>query len=157
MNGVAAGAGLSLALGCDIRIAADSARFSAIFVRRGLVADYGCTYLLPRAVGMACALEMMYTGDIIDAREALNMGLVSRVVPGGDLMSVAQDLAQRIAQEPPITIELIKKVSYRGLENTLENQMLLEGEAGGIARNTEDYQEGVRSFLEGREPVFKGR
>ncbi|MBI2170769.1 MAG: enoyl-CoA hydratase/isomerase family protein [Chloroflexi bacterium] len=157
VNGVAAGAGLSLAMACDLRIAGESARFSSIFVRRALAPDYGCTYLLPRLVGMEKALEMMYTGDIIDAQEALRIGLVGRVVPDSELMSTAIGLAERLAQGPPITIELIKRVAYRSLANTLEDQMLLESQAQAVAQETEDYREGVRSFLEKRPPQFKGR
>ncbi|MBI4311229.1 MAG: enoyl-CoA hydratase/isomerase family protein [Chloroflexi bacterium] len=157
VNGVAAGAGLSLALACDLRIAAESARFTSVFVRRALVPDYGCTYLLPRLVGMEKALEMMYTGDILDAWEALRIGLVGRVVPDAELMAAALGLAGRLAQGPPITLELIKKTAFRGLENTLEDQMLLESQAQAIAQDTEDYREGVRSFLEKRPPRFTGR
>ena len=156
VNGVATGAGLSLALGCDIRVAAKSAKFSAIFVRRAIVPDYGCTYLLPKIVGMARALELMYTGNIIDAETALSIGLISRIVPDNAIMTRSFDLAKSIAMGPPITIELIKKTAYLSEENTLDNQMLLENHANSIVFRTEDYKEGVQSFLDKREPLFRG-
>ncbi|MBI4298195.1 MAG: enoyl-CoA hydratase/isomerase family protein [Chloroflexi bacterium] len=157
VNGVAAGAGLSFALACDIRIASESARFSAIFVRRAIVADYGCTYLLPRIVGLSSALELMYTGDIIGAREAERIGLVSRVVPDTELMSTAKELAQKLANGPSLTQEMIKRLTYEGLQRTLLDQLQLEESGNNILQDTEDSKEGIRSFLEKREPVYWGR
>jgi enoyl-CoA hydratase/carnithine racemase len=157
VNGVAAGAGLSICLACDIRIASEEARFSAIWSRRALVPDMGCSYLLPRIVGISKALELMYTGDMIDAQEALAIGLVSQVVPADELTPTAMTLAGRIAKGPPMAIELTKRLAYRGWREEMEAQSEYEEYLQRLCAESEDAQEGVRSFLEKREPVFKGR
>ena len=112
INGVVAGVGLTLTLCCDIRLASESARFSAIWVKRGLIPDGGATFLLPMVVGMDRAMEMSFTGDIIDAREAERINLVTRVVPHNELMTRAKSLAERIAEMPPITVGMIKKIMW---------------------------------------------
>jgi 2-(1,2-epoxy-1,2-dihydrophenyl)acetyl-CoA isomerase len=157
VNGVVAGAGLSLCLACDIRIASQEARFSAIWSRRALVPDMGCSFLLPRIVGMSKALELMYTGQMIDAQEALAIGLVSQVVAAEELMPTAMALAERIAKGPPIAIELTKRLAYRDWRQELEFRCEYEEYAQRLCTESEDAQEGVRSFLEKRDPVFKGR
>lgn len=157
VNGAAVGAGLSLALACDIRIAADTARFGAGFIRRGQVPDNGASFFLPRLVGTAKALELLYTGDIIDAREAERIGLVNRVVGADDLIKVTLDLASRIAKGPPIALALTKRLVYQWLEQDLVPQLEYEAYNLKLCRETEDYREGVRAFQEKREPEFKGR
>ena len=157
VNGPAVGAGFGLALACDIRIAAESARFSAIFAKRALSPDYGCTQLLPMAVGMSKALELMYTGDIIDAREAESIGLVSCVVPDDELLEHSMDLATKLASGPSVAHELTKKLTYSASRHDLQDQLWLEGQASQATGSTEDRAEGVRAFHERREPVFKGR
>jgi 2-(1,2-epoxy-1,2-dihydrophenyl)acetyl-CoA isomerase len=157
VNGVAAGGGLSLCLACDIRIASEEARFSAIWSRRALVPDFGCSYLLPRIVGMSKALELMYTGQVIDAQEALGIGLVSQVVAVDELMPTAMALAERIAKGPPMAIELAKRLAYRGWRQEVEAQSEYEEYLQRLCIESEDAREGVLSFLEKREPMFKGR
>lgn len=157
VNGASVGAGFSLAMACDIRIASEAARFSAIFVKRAIVADTGCTWFLPRLVGIENALKLLYTGRIIDAAEALRIGLVSEVAPADELMVRANALAREIATGPSVAIELIKKVTQDGLTRDLETAIQMEQYLQGITSQTEDVKEGRQSFLERREPVFKGR
>ena len=157
VNGAAVGAGFGLALACDIRIAAESARFSAIFAKRALSPDYGCTQLLPMAVGMSKAMELMYTGDIIDAAEAKRIGLASEVVPDGELLERAMDLARKLASGPSVAHALTKKMAYSSMTRSLEEQLWLESQASLASGSSEDRAEGVKAFLEKREPAFSGR
>ena len=158
INGIAAGAGLAVALVCDIRIASEDSQFSCIFVRRGLVADCGTTFYLPRVVGVDKALELMWSGDFIDAREAERIGLVTRVVPADDLLNVAKEFASRLAHGPTVSIELQKRLTYEGLKTTsVQLQMAHEDFAQHICSQTEDAKEGTASFMEKRESHFKGR
>ena len=157
VNGASVGAGFSLAMACDIRIASEAARFSAIFVKRAIVADTGCTWFLPRLVGVENALKMMYTGQIVGAEEALRMGLVSEVVPSDELEARATALARGIADGPSLAVELMKRLTYEGLTRGLDEQIEMEQFLQGITQKSEDAIEGRQSFLEKREPVFKGR
>lgn len=156
VNGVAAGAGLSIAAESDIRIASEQARFSSIFVRRGLIPDNSLTWFLPRLVGLSKAYEMMWTGDMIDAKEALRIGLVSRVVPHDRLMADAKELANRIAEGPPMAIELTKHAVQRALGSDLGSQLEHEWWTQQVCMASEDHAEGVKAFQEKREPRFKG-
>ena len=158
VNGMCAGVAFCLALGCDIRFASEQARFCSVFVRRGLLASSGGTYLLPRIVGVAKALELMWSGDVIDAHEAERIGLVSRVVPHDQLMPVTQEFALRLAKGPSLSIELTKRLVYQGLEaNNFVNDLKAEAWAQRMCSTSEDAKEGRLSFLEKREPVFKGQ
>lgn len=158
VNGVAAGAGMALALGCDVRIAADNARFSAVSIKRGLVPDCGTTYYLPRLVGVAKALEIMWTGNTVDAKEAERIGLVSRLVPAANLLEEVRTFASQLAQSPSIAIEIIKRMTYEGLKvGSIATQLSWEDSAAYICVHTEDFEEGVNSFMAKREPKFKGR
>jgi 2-(1,2-epoxy-1,2-dihydrophenyl)acetyl-CoA isomerase len=156
VNGVAVGAGFSLSMACDIRIASEAARFSAIFVKRAIVADTGCTWFLPRLVGEERALEMMYTGRMVGAEEALRIGLVSEVVPADQLADRATALAAEIARGPSLAVELNKRLTHEAWRRTLEEQIELEEYLQAITNRSDDRQEGMASFLEKREPVFKG-
>jgi len=157
VNGVAAGAGLSLALLSDIRIASEAARFGAIRVRVGLVGDLGATFLLPQLIGPDKAFEMLTTGIMIDAGEAERIGLVTRVVPPDELMPAVNELAGRLAKGPALAIKLMKKGLYKGLQhNDLKTQLDFESFAQGVCRQSEDHREGVRAFMEKREARFKG-
>jgi enoyl-CoA hydratase/carnithine racemase len=157
VNGAAAGAGMNLALGCDIRIASTAAKFSQAFVRRGLHPDWGGTYFLPRVVGMAKACELIFTGDIIDASEAMRLGLVSQVVAPEALMPTANDLARKIATGPPIAVRLAKRALYHSVDSDLRAALEFETFAQNVCSETEDAREGIRAFVEKRAPVFQGR
>ena len=157
VNGAAAGAGMNLALACDIRIASNAAKLAQAFVRRGLHPDWGGTYFLPRAVGMAKASELIFTGDVIDAAEALRLGLVSRVVAPEELMPTVHELARKIAAGPPVAIRLAKRALQRNAESDLRSALEFETFAQNLCFETEDAREGIRAFVEKRPPVFRGR
>ena len=157
INGIAAAAGLSIALASDIRIASEKARFGAIWIRRGLIPDVGATYFLPRIIGLDKALELTLSGDIIDAQEALEIGLITKLVSHDKLMMKARELAVKIAKGPAVAIELLKRGLHRSLNNDLKVQLDYESFAQNLCRQTADHKEGVRSFMEKREPNFKGR
>jgi 2-(1,2-epoxy-1,2-dihydrophenyl)acetyl-CoA isomerase len=157
VNGAAAGAGMNLALGCDIRIASTAAKFSQAFVKRGLHPDWGGTYFLPRVIGMARAAELIFTGDVIDAAEALRLGIVSRVVAPEELMPAVTELARRIAAGPPMAIRLAKGSLYANAEQDLKTALERETFAQNICFETEDASEGIRAFVEKRAPNFRGR
>jgi 2-(1,2-epoxy-1,2-dihydrophenyl)acetyl-CoA isomerase len=157
VNGAAAGAGMNLALACDLRLASTAAKFSQAFVRRGLHPDWGGTYFLPRTVGTARAAELIFTGEVIDAAEALRIGIVSRVVSPEALMPVALDLARKIAEGPPIAIRLAKRAIYRNAESDLRSALEFETFAQNACFETEDAREGIRAFVDKRAPVFRGR
>ena len=157
VNGAAAGAGMNLALGCDLRIASTNAKFTQAFVKRGLHPDWGGTYFLPRVVGMAKACEMIFTGEVIDAAEALRLGIVSQVVAPEELLPAAYDLARRIAAGPPVAIRLAKRSLYANEDLDLRGALQMETMAQNICFETEDATEGIRAFGEKRAPIFKGR
>jgi 2-(1,2-epoxy-1,2-dihydrophenyl)acetyl-CoA isomerase len=156
INGVAAGGGLSLALACDLRLAGESARFGAGFRRVALSVDMGLSYLLPRAVGIAKALEILYTGDLIDAQEALRIGLVNRVVPDSALAEEGLSMAKSIASGPPLALRNAKEAVRQGAESPLDAALELEAELQAICLLSEDHREGVQAFLEKRKPKFQG-
>jgi len=157
VNGVAAGAGMSLALAADFRIAAQSARFVQAFVHVGLVPDSGSTYLLPQLVGLPRALELALLGESVDAATAREYGLVHRVVADGELMKEAMGLARRLAEGPPVAMGLIKRGLRRGPEKGFREALEYEAWLQAVAARTEDHEEGVRAFLEKRRPKFQGR
>ncbi len=154
VNGPAIGAGCDLACMCDIRIAAESASFAESFIRVGIVPGDGGAFLLPRAVGLSKAAEMSFTGDAIDASDALSCGLVSRVVPDAKLMDEARALAARIARNPGPTLRMTKRLLREGQHAKIDT--LLEMSAGfqAIAHKTPQHKEAVMAFIEKRKPVF---
>jgi len=156
VNGVAAGAGCSLALAADLRIASDQASFIEIFSRIGLVPDSGSTYFLPRLIGLGKALELAYTAEPVDATHALELGLVNRVVAHDELMSVTLDLAKRLAAGPTKGLGLTKRAMTYALHATLEQALDYEAHLQEIAGRTADHREGVAAFMEKRPPQFRG-
>jgi len=156
VNGVAAGAGCNLALACDYRIASDSAKFAQSFVRIGLHPDWGGTWFLPRAVGRSAAFEMMATGRIVDAEEALHIGLADRVAPAASLGDETQKLARAIASGPPLAIAAIKRSLSVSERNDLKTQIDLETKNQLEAFKSNDFAAGMASFFEKRPPTFKG-
>jgi 2-(1,2-epoxy-1,2-dihydrophenyl)acetyl-CoA isomerase len=156
VNGVAAGAGMALALACDLRIAADTASFVLAFGRVGLVPDSGTTWFLPRLVGAARAAELALIGDPISAADAERWGLVNRVVPAEALAAEAREVAARLAAGAPRANALTKRALNRSLESGLEAQLDDEAAYQGIAGRTADHREGVVAFLEKRPPRFTG-
>jgi 2-(1,2-epoxy-1,2-dihydrophenyl)acetyl-CoA isomerase len=157
VNGAAVGAGMDMASMADIRIASDAAKFAMSYVKVGLVPGDGGCYFLPRIVGLAKALELIWTGDFIDAREALRIGYVSRVAPADDLMATAREFALRLAQGPAVAMQLAKRLVYRGLTSDWHEAFEQAGQAMAIAQTTEDAREGPRAFVENRPPRFVGR
>lgn len=156
VNGPAIGAGLDLACMCDMRIAAESARFAESFVKVGIVPGDGGAWLLPRVVGFSKACEMAFTGDMLNAAEALACGLVSRVVPDVDLLSAANELAQRVAVNPPQAVRMAKRLLLEGRSTRLDTLLEMSAAMQALAHATGDHREAVNAFLEKRKPVFKG-
>ena len=156
VNGVAAGAGLALALACDLRIAADTATFVLAFGRIGLVPDSGTTWFLPRLVGPARAAELALVGDPLTAADAERWGLVNRVVPAAAVLDEAQALAARLAVAAPLAVAMTKRAINRSLDATLEAQLDDEAALQGVAGRSADHREGVAAFLEKRPPRFTG-
>jgi 2-(1,2-epoxy-1,2-dihydrophenyl)acetyl-CoA isomerase len=157
INGPAVGAGMDYASMCDIRIASERARFSMAYVRMGLPPAVGGCYFLPRIVGIANACDLIWTGRMIDAQEALHIGYVSRVVPHDELAAATKELAMSLARGPSVAIGLSKRLIYRCLELDPEKALEEHQKAIVAAMSTEDAKEGPRAWIEKREPVFKGR
>jgi len=156
INGPAAGAGLNLALACDLRIASSDATFSQSFVKVGLHPDWGGTYFLPRLVSPNKACEMFFLGDPIDATEALRLNLVNQVVAPGELEAATLQLAQRLCGAPPIALAAAKQAVYISGESDLDEMLRYETEAQLRCFESEDGHEGVRAFFEKRDPQFTG-
>ncbi len=156
VNGAAIGLGCDVACMTDIRIASEQARFGVTFLKLGLIPGDGGAWLLPRAIGMSRAAELLFTGDVIDAAKAAEWGLVSKAVPHGALMDEAMALAARIAQQPPHALRLAKSLLKHGQTTTYDTLMEMSAAAQAISHLTEDHMEGVDAILEKRAPVFKG-
>jgi 2-(1,2-epoxy-1,2-dihydrophenyl)acetyl-CoA isomerase len=154
LNGTAAGAGLSLALACDLRLAAAGTQLIVVFVRVGLVPDAGSLFFLTRMLGLSKATELAMTGDPLSADDAHRLGLVAAVVPGDQLMAVALERARRLAQGPRQTYALIRQGMERALHLDLEQTLELESQLQALAAKTPDAQEAIRAFLEKRKPIF---
>jgi enoyl-CoA hydratase/carnithine racemase len=156
VNGHAMGAGCDLACMCDIRIASEHAQFAETFVRLGIIPGDGGAWLLPRAVGMSNASLMTFTGEAVNAEMALDMGLVSKVVPADRLMDEARELAGRIARNPPNALRLAKRLLREGQHTRLDTLLEMSAAFQTLAHHSDDHKEAVSAFFDKREPYFKG-
>jgi (E)-benzylidenesuccinyl-CoA hydratase len=157
INGYCLAGGLELALACDIRIASENASFALTEVTRGIIPGNGGTQLLPRAIPVGMALELMFTGDRINAAEAFRLGLVNRVVPQAELMDAALALANKINESAPISVKMVKEAALKGLDMSIMDGLRLESLFSAIVHTTEDAREGPLAFAEKRKAVYKGR
>jgi enoyl-CoA hydratase/carnithine racemase len=156
VNGVAAGAGLNLALGCDLVIASDAARFSEIFVQRGLSIDYGGSWLLPRLVGIHKAKELAFLADVIDAPEAERVGIVNRVVPAAELDAAVDEVVARLLRMAPIALTQTKHLLDQAFDVTFAEAVEAEAVAQVLNIGSADSKEAVKAFVEKRDPQFTG-
>jgi 2-(1,2-epoxy-1,2-dihydrophenyl)acetyl-CoA isomerase len=156
VRGVAVGAGCNMALGCDLVVASENARFSEIFAKRGLSLDFGGSWLLPRRIGLHRAKELALFGDIISAADAREMGLVNRVLPDSELDAFVDGWAQRLASGPPIALALTKRMLNNAMNVTMEEALDDEGAAQTVNFGTKDTLEAMEAFMQKREPKFKG-
>jgi len=157
LNGVAAGGGANLALGCDLRIAADTAQIGQVFMKIGLHPDWGGTFFLPRLVGPSKALELLLGAELVDAAECLRLGLVNRVVPAERLAAATRDWARAIAAAPPLAVRRAKQAVYRSERASLEEMLDYELDAQLACFETADFTEGLAAFTAKRAPEFTGR
>jgi enoyl-CoA hydratase/carnithine racemase len=148
---------MGMSLMCDMRIASDAARFSTGYVRVGLVPGDGDTYFLPRLIGTARALELLWTADFIEAPEALRLGIVNRVVPADKLQEETYAFARRVADGPQVPVRMIKRLVYQSMRLDLRTHLDLVSSHMAVVRETEDHKEGVQAFKDKRAPKFKGR
>jgi len=156
VGGVAAGAGMSMALGCDLVVASDTARFSQIFSKRGLSVDFGASWLLPRFIGLHRAKELAFLADIIDARQAEEFGLVNRVVPAGELDAFVDDWARRLAAGPPLALSMTKTMLNNSFDLGMDQALEEETRSQAVNFATADTAEAMAAFLQKREPRFEG-
>lgn len=156
VGGVAAGAGCNMALGCDLVVASDQARFSEIFSQRGLSIDFGGSWLLPRLIGLHKAKELAFFADVIDAAEAERFGIVNRVVPAAELDDFVQAWATRLAAGPPLALSMTKAMLNNSITPSLEQALETEGYAQNVNFTSQDTGEAMRAFLEKRSPAFTG-
>jgi enoyl-CoA hydratase len=156
VNGFALGGGCELAMACHIRIASEAAKFGQPEVKLGLIPGYGGTQRLPRLIGRGRALQLLLTGEMIDAQEAYRIGLVNRVVSGAELLPVANEMVRAILANAPYAIANVIETVNRGYDATIEDALTLEATAFGLLAATEDKREGTRAFLEKRPARFTG-
>ncbi len=157
IHGDALGQGLELALACDLRIASEDSRFGLTQVRTGVIPWDGGTQRLSRLVGKARAMEMILTGEVIDAGEAVRMGLVSRILPSGEVLTAAMDLAQEMASRAPIAVKYAKETICKGMDMTLDQGLRLEADLYFLLHTTRDRTEGIQAFRTKRTPTFEGK
>ena len=157
VEGYAAGGGANLALACDLVVMADDARFTELFVRRGLVMDMSGSFTLPRSVGLHRAKELALLGDTIDAARAYEIGIANRVVPAAEVTAAAKEIAGRLAAGPPVALALMKRALNESFSRTFDQALEQEGADQGVVFGGSDAQEAIRAFFEKREPRFTGK
>jgi enoyl-CoA hydratase/carnithine racemase len=157
LNGFATGGGLDIALACDIRFAAESARFAETYAKMGLIPGMGGAYLLPRIVGVAKALELFWSTDWVDAREAERIGLVNKVFPDADLMGATLAFARKVADGAPLAVQTIKRLVRTGLGQDLTTALDMVASEMTVVRSSEDHKEALAAFKEKRTPRFTGK
>jgi len=157
INGAAMGAGMDMAIMCDLRICSDKAKLAESYIMMGLVPGDGGAYFLPRLAGLSKALELLFTGDVINAEEALRLGIVNRVIAHDMLMSETMDLAEKIAAKPPLAIRMMKRAVYQGLTSSLRSHLDYISSQISLLSETRDHQEAALAFLEKRKPEFEGK
>ncbi len=157
VNGAAMGAGMDMAIMCDLRVASDRAKLAESYIMMGLVPGDGGAYFLPRLVGVSKALELLLTGTVLTAQDALGAGIVNRVVPHDSLMGETLKLAESIAAKPPLAIRMMKRAVYQGLTSTLRGHLDYISSQLSLLSETEDHVEAAKAFLEKRKPVFRGK
>ena len=157
VNGAAVGAGCDFAFACDMRVGSEKSRFRNGFVRVGLIPGGGGTWLYTRLMGLGRGLEFLFTGDFLEAEEAKQIGVLNRLVSADDLERETMDLAGKIAQNPPLAVQMSKVLAYRALDSDLEAALEMSAAYQALALSSEDYREGVAAFIEKREAEFKGK
>jgi enoyl-CoA hydratase/carnithine racemase len=157
VRGVAAGAGCNMALGCDLVVASEDAQFTQIFVHRGLVVDFGGSWILPRLIGLQRAKELAFFGEFVSAAEASALGLVNRVLPDTDVDTFVDDWARRLAAGPTLTLSMTKTLLNHGLETSIEQALEDEARCQAVCLSTTDTREALVAFAEKRAPFFRGR
>ncbi|WP_033288574.1 enoyl-CoA hydratase/isomerase family protein [Amycolatopsis jejuensis] len=157
VNGIAVGAGMDMALMCDVRLLSESARMSEGYIRIGLVPGDGGCYYLPRIVGMGKALELMWTGEFVDAAEALRLGLANHVYASADFPAAWRKFAERLAGQPPLALRMIKRAAYQSARTDVHTALDLISSHMAVVHSTQDAAEAMAAFREHRTPVFEGR
>ncbi|WP_411739586.1 enoyl-CoA hydratase/isomerase family protein [Peribacillus sp. S4] len=157
LNGMALGGGLELALACDLRISSDRAKFAFPEVGLGIIPGGGGTQRLQKIVGQGVAKELLYFGDMIDAQRALDLHIVNKLVPAGEVLETAKEWAGNLAKKPPVALQMVKTAVNAGGNTDLESGLIIESVCFGNAFSTEDRKEGLKAFVEKREPIYSGR
>lgn len=157
VNGFALGGGCELAMSCDFRIASDKAKFGQPEVTLGITPGFGGTQRLPRLVGMGMAKQLLFSGEMIDAQEALRIGLVNRVVPGEQLLAAAKQIARSISKNAQLAVRFCKVAVNQGMQTDIDRAMTIEADLFGLCFSTEDQKEGMKAFVEKRKAEFKGK
>lgn len=157
VNGAAVGAGCDFAFACDMRVGSDRSKFRNSFVKVGLIPGGGGAWFYTRLLGLGRGLEFMFTGDFLESEEALRIGVLNKLVAGDKLEAATMEMAKKIASNPPLAVQMSKKLAYKALETDLETALDFAATCQALALSSEDHREGVNAFMEKRDPTFKGK